>query len=91
MRPAGFSSRASASTEKVVISVVDPMDPWETPEQYRRRIDEEFAARLANPSFIPTRSAPQRGFYAGAGSLIAMGAEIARRLVRSRPTPADVG
>ena len=82
--------RADAPNEKVIVSV-GFAHPWETPEQYSRRRDEEFAARLANPSFFPTRSAPQRGFYAGAGSLIVMGAEIARRLVRSRPSRAEAG
>jgi hypothetical protein len=78
---------ASAPDEKVVISVAPSVYPWETPEQYRRRVDEDFAARLANPSFFPTLSAPQWGFYAGAGSLIVMCAEIARRLgVVSRRT-----
>lgn len=82
---------ATAPTEKAVILVGPDAHPWETPEQYRHRVDEEYAARLANPAFVPTRSAPQWGFYAGAGSLIVMGAAAARGLVRSRPTRAESG
>jgi hypothetical protein len=78
---------ASAPNEKSVIISVDFAHPWETPEQHRRRVNEVFAARLADPTFIPKRSAPQWGFYAGAGSLIVMGAATARGLVRSRTQP----
>ena len=80
---------ASPPNEKAVVISVGFASPWETAEQHRRRVDEEFAARLANPTFFPTRSAPQWGFYTSGGSLIVMGAEIARRLVRSRPSRTD--
>ena len=75
--------------ERVVISIAPGAHSWETPEQYRRRLDEEFAAKLANPPPLPTRSPPQRGFYAGAASMIVMFTAIARTLVPSQPRRAS--
>jgi hypothetical protein len=80
---------ASAPKEKVVVSLRD-MPPGETPEQRRRRFDEELAALIAKPPPAATRST-RWGFYAGAGSLILMGAAIARRVVRSQPSRAEAG
>ena len=63
----------------------------ETPEEYRRRMKEEEAFAVANAPLMPTRSIPQRGIYAAAGSLIVMLAAFARGLVRSQPKRASAG
>lgn len=80
---------ANGPNERVVISF-SQAHPWETPEQFRRRLDEELAALIANPRAAPTRST-QWAFYAGAGSLVVMLAAIARGLIRSQPRRASAG
>jgi hypothetical protein len=76
---------------KLVVSVGPGAYSGETPEQYRRRSDEEIATRMAQPDFFPTRSSPQRGFYTGAASLLALGVTVVRTIARSeaRRTQAD--
>jgi hypothetical protein len=81
---------ATAPTEKVTISVGNAYS-WESAEQYDRRRDEEFAARMASPDFFPILSAPQSGFYTGAGSLIVIGAVIVRIALRSGARRAQAG
>jgi hypothetical protein len=81
---------AAAPTEKVTISSGNAY-PWESPEQYHRRRDEEFAARMARPDFFPILSPPQWGFYAGAGSLIVIGAAVARTARRPQARRAQAG
>jgi hypothetical protein len=56
--------------------------PDETSGDYRRRHEKEVAAAIARTPTIPTRSAPQRGIDAGAGSFIVMLGAIARWWVR---------
>jgi hypothetical protein len=82
---------ASAPNGKAIVLVGPEAYPSETPEQYRRRVDEDFAARLNDPAFVPTRSAPQWSFYLGAGSLIVMGVAAGRTLARSQPSRAEAG
>jgi len=82
---------ASAPNEKSVIISLDYANPRETPEQHRRRVDEVLAARIANPTFFPKRSAPQWGFYTGVATLIVMGAAAARDLLRVRRSRAEGG
>ncbi|HKY76599.1 MAG TPA: hypothetical protein VJS45_10680 [Acidimicrobiia bacterium] len=81
---------ATVPTEKVIISFSNA-HPWESPEQYQRRRDDDFAARMASPDFFPIRSAPQSGFYAGTASLIVMAAAIARTARRAEPRRAQAG
>ncbi|MDQ1394943.1 MAG: hypothetical protein QOG64_202 [Acidimicrobiaceae bacterium] len=81
--------RASGPEERATISFRN-VPFGETPEQLRRRLDDELAALIANPPPAPTRST-RWGFYFGAGSLILMGIAIARRVVSSRPSRSEAG
>lgn len=79
---------ASTPNVRVTFVSVPRAEPWETTEQYRRRVDDEFAASLAKPPEPLTRST-EWGFYAGVGSLIAMGAIISLTQIRSQPSPTE--
>lgn len=76
--------RASGYQVKAYLSRI-AVPPDETSEEYQRRMEEHDAYVKANARPVPTRSVPQTGIYAGAGSLIVMLAAIARGLVPSQP------
>jgi hypothetical protein len=63
----------------------------ETRDGYQRRMEEHDAYVKATSRPVPTRSVPQTGIYAAAGSLILMLAATGRGLVASQPRRATTG